>query len=67
VVTGNWDGVLWKVRNDVKEREGGRNDTIRPTVYEVTEEKLLRWFGHVMRMTGNRFAAENHRTRSRGS
>jgi hypothetical protein len=40
--------------------QGVRNVTIREVmevrknILEVTEEKLLRWFGHVKRMPGNR-------------
>jgi hypothetical protein len=50
---------LEKICEKIKERKV-RNVTIREVmearknVLEVTEEKRLRWFGHVKRMPGNR-------------
>jgi hypothetical protein len=35
-------------------------------ILEVTEEKRLRWFGHVKRMPGNKTATENFRMGTRG-
>jgi hypothetical protein len=35
-------------------------------ILEVTEEKRLRWFGHVMRMPGNRLPRK-FRMRTRGN
>jgi hypothetical protein len=36
-------------------------------ILEVTEEKRLRWFGHVERMPGNKTATENFRMGTRGN
>jgi hypothetical protein len=50
---------LEKICYKIKERQA-RNVTIREimevgkNILEVTEEKRLRWFGHVKRMPGNR-------------
>jgi hypothetical protein len=38
---------------------------VRKNILEVTEEKRLRWFGHVKRMPGNT-ATENFRMGTRG-
>jgi hypothetical protein len=36
-------------------------------ILEVTEEKRLRWFGHVKRMPGNRLPLKNFRMGTRGN
>jgi hypothetical protein len=68
---------FWR-RSDRKPRkEKVVNGTIREiievgkNILEVTEEKRLRWFGHVKRMPGNRLPlkiseCEPERTRRRG-
>jgi hypothetical protein len=51
---------FWRRSARKSRKEKVRNDTIRKimqvgkNILEVTEEKRLRWFGHVKRMPGNR-------------
>jgi hypothetical protein len=51
---------FWRRSARKSRKEKVRNGTIREitevrkNILEVTEEKRLRWFGHVMRMPGNR-------------
>jgi hypothetical protein len=50
----------WRISARKSRKEKVRNVTIREimevekNILEVTEEKRLRWFGHVERMPGNR-------------
>jgi hypothetical protein len=68
---------FWKRSARKSRKEKVRNGTIRATmevgknISEVTEEKRLRWFGHVKRMPGNRLPlkileCEPEGTRRRG-
>jgi hypothetical protein len=51
---------FWRSSARKSRKENVRNVTIRKimevgkNILEVTEEKRLRWFGHVKRMSGNR-------------
>jgi hypothetical protein len=51
---------FWRRSARKSRKEKVRNGTIREVmevrknILEVTEEKRLRWFGHVKRMPGNR-------------
>jgi hypothetical protein len=51
---------FWRRSARKSKKEKVRNFTIREitevgkNILEVTEEKRLRWFGHVKRMPGNR-------------
>jgi hypothetical protein len=51
---------FWRRKPRKSRKEKVRNGTIRgimevgENILEVTEEKRLRWFGHVKRMSGNR-------------
>jgi hypothetical protein len=51
---------VWRSSAGKSRKEKVRNGTIREimevgkNILEVTEEKRLRWFGHVKRMPGNR-------------
>jgi hypothetical protein len=51
---------FWRRSARKSRKEKVRNGTIREitemrkNILEVIEEKRLRWFGHVMRMPGNR-------------
>jgi hypothetical protein len=68
---------FWRRSARKARKEKVRNVTIREVmevrknILEVTEEKRLRWFGHVKRMPGNRLPLkvlewEPERTRRRG-
>jgi hypothetical protein len=51
---------VWRRSARKSRKEKVRNDIIREimkvgkNIFEVTEEKRLRWFGHIKRMPGNR-------------
>jgi hypothetical protein len=47
---------FWRKSRKEKVRNGTIREVmeVRKNILEVTEEKRLRWFGHVKRMPGNR-------------
>jgi hypothetical protein len=57
---------FWRRSARKSRKEKVRNGTIRAIVevgkniLEVTEEKRLRWFGHVKRMPGNRLGTRGN-------
>jgi hypothetical protein len=63
---------FWRRSATKSRKEKVRNVTIREimeagkNILEVTEEKRLRWFGHVKRMPG-KTATENFRMGTRGN
>jgi hypothetical protein len=59
--------IFWRTSARKLRKEKVRNGTFREVmevgknILEVTEEKRLRWFGHVKRMPGNRLPLKNFR------